>query len=103
MAFGGQIDDEGEIIVMSDTGYAKRVIASTLDVGSRYLKGVKIIELDRSNVKFVGGVKMPFDLIVMSGGTPNVLNTENIRIDTRTTKGKQLFKSGIAAVAKVLI
>ncbi len=103
VAFGGQIDDEGEIIVMSDTGYAKRVIASTLDVGSRYLKGVKIIELDRSSVKFVGGVKMPFDLIVMSGGTPNVLNTENIRIDTRTTKGKQLFKSGIAAVAKVLI
>ena len=101
VAFGGQIDDEGEIIVMTDTGYAKRVIASTLDPGSRYLKGVKIAELDKGHVAYVGTVKMPYDLAVASGGETTVLNTENIRIDTRTTKGKLLFKTGIAAVVRL--
>ena len=50
IAFGGQIDDEGEIIVMTDAGYMKRVIASTIDPGARYLKGVKIVEMDKGTV-----------------------------------------------------
>ncbi len=100
IAFGGQIDDEGEIIVMTDTGYAKRVIASTIDPGSRYLKGVKIVELDKGSVVFVGSVKMPYDLAVSSGGETYVLNTEGIRIDTRTTKGKMTFKAGISGAVK---
>lgn len=101
IAFGGQIDDEGEIIVMTDTGYAKRVIASTIDPGSRYLKGVKIVELDRGSVAFVGSVKMPYDLAVLSGGETYILNTEGIRIDTRTTKGKMTFKAGISGATKL--
>ena len=101
IVFGGQIDDEGEIIVMTDTGYAKRVIASTIDPGSRYLKGVKIVELDKGSVVFVGSVKMPYDLAVSSGGETYVLNTEGIRIDTRTTKGKMTFKSGISGAVKL--
>lgn len=101
IAFGGQIDDEGEIIVMTDTGYAKRVIASTIDPGSRYLKGVKIVELDKGSVVFVGSVKMPYDLAVSSGGETYVLNTEGIRIDTRTTKGKMTFKAGISGAVKL--
>lgn len=101
IAFGGQIDDEGEIIVMTDTGYAKRVIASTIDPGSRYLKGVKIVELDKGSVVFVGSVKMPYDLAVSSGGETYVLNTEGIRIDTRTTKGKMTFKAGINGAVKL--
>lgn len=101
IAFGGQIDDEGEIIVMTDTGYAKRVIASTIDPGSRYLKGVKIVELDKGAVVFVGSVKMPYDLAVSSGGETYVLNTEGIRIDTRTTKGKMTFKAGISGAVKL--
>ena len=101
IAFGGQIDDEGEIIVMTDTGYAKRVIASTIDPGSRYLKGVKIVELDKGSVVFVGSVKMPYDLAVSSGGETYILNTEGIRIDTRTTKGKMTFKAGISGAVKL--
>ena len=101
VAFGGQIDDEGEIIVMTDTGYLKRVIASTIDPGSRYLKGVKIVELDRSKVVYIGTVKMPYDLAVNSGAETFRINTEDIRLDTRTTKGKQMFKAGIISAAKL--
>ena len=101
IAFGGQIDDEGEIIVMTDTGYVKRVIASTIDPASRYLKGVKIVELDRGKVVYIGTVKMPYDLAVVSGGETFRVNTEDIRLDTRTTKGKLTYKAGITAAAKL--
>ena len=101
VAFAGQIEDEGEIIVVSDTGYAKRVISSLIDPSSRYLKGIKIIELDKSKVKYVGTVKMPYDLAFVSGGAVSVVNTEDIRIDTRTTKGKQMFKQGVSLVCSI--
>ena len=101
IAFGGQIDDEGEIIVMTDTGYVKRVIASTIDPASRYLKGVKIVELDRGKVVYIGTVKMPYDLAVNSGAETFRINTEDIRLDTRTTKGKLTYKAGITAAAKL--
>ena len=101
VAFAGQVEDEGEIIVVSDTGYAKRVISSLIDPSSRYLKGIKIIELDKSKVKYVGTVKMPYDLAFVSGGAVSVVNTEDIRIDTRTTKGKQMFKQGVSLVCPI--
>ncbi len=101
VVFAGQVEEEGEIIVVSNTGYAKRVIASLIDPSSRYLKGVKIIELDKSYVKYVGTVKMPYDLAFVSGGQTSIVNTENIRIDTRTTKGKQLFKQEVTLVTPV--
>ena len=101
IAFGGQIDDEGEIIVMTDAGYMKRVIASTIDPGARYLKGVKIVEMDKGTVAYIGTVKMPYDLAVNSGGDTFVVNTEDIRLDTRTTKGKLAFKAGITGAARL--
>lgn len=101
IAFGGQIDDEGEIIVMTDAGYMKRVIASTIDPGARYLKGVKIVEMDKGTVVYIGTVKMPYDLAVNSGGDTFVVNTEDIRLDTRTTKGKLAFKAGITGAARL--
>ena len=101
VAFAGQVEDEGEIIVVSDTGYAKRVISSLIDPSSRYLKGIKIIELDKSKVQYVGTVKMPYDLAFVSGGQTSVVNSEDIRIDTRTTKGKQMFKQGVSLVCPI--
>lgn len=101
VVFAGEVEEEGEIIVVSNTGYAKRVITSLIDIGSRYLKGIKIIELDKSYVKYVGTVKMPYDLAFVSGGQTNIVNTENIRIDTRTTKGKQMFKQEVTLVTPV--
>ncbi len=101
VVFGGQVEEEGEIIVVSNTGYAKRVISSLIEPSSRYLKGIKIIELDKSFVKYVGTVKMPYDIAFVSGGQTTIVNTENIRIDTRTTKGKQLFKQEVTMVTPI--
>ena len=101
VVFGGQVEEEGEIIVVSNTGYAKRVISALIEPSSRYLKGIKIIELDKSFVKYVGTVKMPYDIAFVSGGQTTIVNTENIRIDTRTTKGKQLFKQEVSLVTPI--
>lgn len=101
VVFGGQTEEEGEIVVITSTGYAKRVIASLIEPSSRYLKGIKIVELDKSKVRFVSTVKMPYDLAVVIGDTATVVNTENIRIDSRATKGKQLFKQEVAFVASL--
>lgn len=93
VVYAGQNDDEGEVIVITDTGYAKRVILATVDITSRYNKGVKIVELDKSKVKYAGLVKMPFDIAISEGGNTHLINSEDIRIDGRTTKGKQMYKN----------
>ena len=89
------------MIIFTTTGYGKRVISSTLEPSSRYLKGVKIVDLDKSKVKFVAMVKEPYDLAVVADGKTTIVNTEDIRLDTRTTKGKQMFKASITLVTKV--
>ncbi len=102
VVFGGQSDDEGEVIVVTDSGYLKRVILAIIDATSRANKGVKLVELDKSKVKYIGIVKMPYELAVNEGGSTHIINTEDIRIDGRPTKGKQMFKNTkIAAVAPI--
>jgi len=94
VAFVSLNDEEGEVIVVTDKCYAKRVILATLDITSRYNKGVKIVELDdRCSVRFAHLVKMPCELALSVGGETKVINSEDIRIDGRTTKGKPLFKN----------
>ena len=99
IVFGGQIEEEGEVLVLTAAGHVKRIISSTLDVSNRYLKGVKITDVGDSIISWIGFVKMPYDLaVVLPDESVSVVNTEDIPIDTRTTKGKKLFKSGIDTV-----
>ena len=95
VVFMGQADDEGEIVIVSSTGFAKRIISSTLEAGNRYLKGFKIADLPSSSVAGVSLVKMPYDLAVVTEDGVTVVNTEKIKIDTRTTKGKSIAKGKI--------
>lgn len=99
VAFAGQAEEEGEIVIITSKGYAKRVIASTLEQASRYQKGVKIADADAGEIKFVSLVKMPYNVAVVSGGETSLINTEDIRIDTRTTKGRLTFRQGVAFAA----
>ena len=101
VVYGSIVEDEGELVIASNTGYLKRVITAVLDPTSRYTKGVKIIDLDKSKVIFVSTVKMPYDLAVVTNKETMIINTEDIRIDTRTTKGKCMFKDGIKYISKV--
>lgn len=99
IAFAGLCDDEGEVVIVTDKSLGKRVIIPTLDVSNRYLKGVKIVELGKdSQVFFVCIVKLPYDLAVLVGDNVKIVNTEDIRLDTRTTKGKSIVKGDISEI-----
>ena len=87
-----QTDGEGEFVMVSDTGFYKRVIISEIEPMARYRKGVKICELGGQNrVIFADCVKEPFDVAVTDNfGVTFIVNTEDIPIEGRTTKGKTL-------------
>ncbi len=102
VCFATQTDDEGEVMIVTSKGFAKRVILQTLETTSRYCKGVKIVELaDGNAVVFSSVVKMPFDIAIILENEVLVVNTENVRIDTRTTKGKAITKENVLNVLKL--
>ncbi len=90
IVFAGQINSEGEIIVVSDKGYLKRVVASELETMSRYRKGVKIISFSDNgkSVLWGGYVTLPYDLALMDAASTLIVNTDEINIESRTGKGK---------------
>ena len=90
--FVAQIDDEGEFVIITDTGFYKRVLAAEIEPMARYRKGVKICELGRQNkIIYASYVKEPFDIAVVDNfGVAFNVNTEELSIEGRTTKGKTL-------------
>ena len=90
--FVSQVDEEGEFVIITDCGFYKRVISSEIEPMARYRKGIKIVELGKeAKVVYAGYVKDPFDLAVIDDfGVAYSVNTEDMPIENRTTKGKTL-------------
>ena len=92
IVFVEQIDEEGEFVVITDSGCYKRVITSEIEPMARYRKGVKVVELSKGvKVVYACCVKEPFDIAVIDTfGVAFTVNTEDLSIEGRTTKGKTL-------------
>ena len=92
--FVGQTDEEGEYVIITDTGFYKRVILSEIEPMQRYRKGIKIVELGKDGkVIFASIVKLPYQIAVIDNfGVAFTVNTEDLQIEGRTTKGKTLKK-----------
>ncbi len=94
VVFAQQINDEGEIVVMSDKGYAKRSLAVDYELGLRARKGLKTFDWKKngSNGTRVAGalyVKEPINLLALhSNGSVEVFNSEDIFIEARLSAGK---------------
>jgi len=92
--FAKQIDDEGEVLVWSEKGYAKRSLSADYDLQVRNRKGLKTFDFKKNGSngsEIVGAfhVKEPFDmLLVHSSGTIEQINTEIIFIEARLSGGK---------------
>ena len=103
VVFAAQIDGEGEIVVATDAGTAKKVILSQIDPMARYRKGVKIVDLGgKRRVVYADIVTDPYKIAVeMDDGTLLQMDTEeDLSIEDRTTKGKNLrLKKGCKPVA----
>ena len=92
IVFVSQVDEEGELITITDEGFYKRVIVAEIEPMARYRKGVKICELGATGkIVYADYVKESFDMVVVDNfGVPFIVNTEDLSIEGRTTKGKTL-------------
>ena len=90
VVFATQFYGEGEIIIVSDSGAAKRVIASLFQPMGRGRKGMMIVD-GKSKVLFANYVTVPYKLgIVRSDNSITETDTEEISIEPRPSKGKAL-------------
>ncbi len=87
-----QNDGEGEYVLVTETGFYKRVITSEIEPQGRNGKGIKVCELGKINkLVYADIVKEPFDFAVIDNfGVAFTVNTEDLSIENRTTKGKTL-------------
>jgi DNA gyrase/topoisomerase IV subunit A len=92
IVFVSQVDEEGEFVIITDTGFYKKVLSAEIEPLERARKGVKICELGRVNkIIFANYVKEPYDIAVVDNfGVAFGVNTEELSIENRTTKGKTL-------------
>ena len=87
-------DSEGEIVLISDLGYMKRSLLVDFDRQARGGKGVKCMNLLKTGVngnRIAGAlmVKEPYDFqIQQKSGTLTQFNTEDVAIETRSSKGQ---------------
>lgn len=104
--YAGFISIDGEIIVVTDKGFMKKVQSSMIDVMARYRKGLKLIDLKGENgtcVAFSNYVTLPYQIaIVDENNAVYAINSDDIPIDDRAFKGKLPKKQKKAiAVANV--
>lgn len=99
--FASQVQDVGEQIVITDKGFAKRVILAHLDVMARYRKGVKIIDLKGTNgtkLVFSSYVAEPYFVVLQTQDGMIFADSEDISIETRVHAGKAL-KKGVDVIS----
>lgn len=91
--FAAQIADEGEILTISDRGYAKRSLVFDYEIQGRNGKGLKTFDFKKngSNGTAIAAalyVKEPYDIVIRQfHGEETVVNTESVFIEPRTGKG----------------
>ena len=96
VVFAGQVTAGQNIILVSDTGYAKQVNTAELEIIARYRKGVKIFELKGSAssgtaVVCAGTFEEDDEVVVLSDDENYAaISVISIEEDTRTSKGKPL-------------
>ncbi len=84
---------EGELLLMSETGYAKRCLLVDFDLQARNGKGQKSFYFQKNGVngsRIAGAllVKDPYDFeVVMTDGEHFVYNTNAIKIELKSGKG----------------
>ena len=102
--FASQINGEGEIVVVTAAGGFKRVISSLIDPIGRACKGVIIADVkDCKKLLFADYVTIPYTIVVINkDGTVAELNTEELSIENRVTKGKVLKRNPPLSPVKVV-
>ncbi|MCL2598560.1 MAG: DNA topoisomerase 4 subunit A [Firmicutes bacterium] len=105
------VNGEGEVVLISDKAFAKRVIIGQIDTMARYRKGIKIFDFSTKKgngekLVFAKTVTDPYKIVLDVEGVLEAYSTEDIAIQNRTSSGKGLVKkigeSGVSKVYKYL-
>ena len=92
--FARQVDEEGELIVWSDKGYAKRSLLVEYEAALRNRKGLKTFDFKKNGANgsvLIGAlwVKEPYEMLLAhASGQIESVNTEDIMIESRLSAGK---------------
>ena len=90
LIYGSVCTDDGELLVVTRKGMAKRVPVAQIDKLPRYRKGVRLVLLAPKDVViYAERITLPVEL-VFEYETTKMINSEDILIEARTTKGKKL-------------
>ncbi|MCL2861319.1 MAG: DNA topoisomerase 4 subunit A [Firmicutes bacterium] len=92
-----QVSDEGEICLVTDKAYGKRVLCADIDIMARYRKGVKIADFGKKEVgthlAFASYVKNPYSIVLEFDDNSFLpVPTEVLKIENRTSSGKPILK-----------
>lgn len=100
--FAAQFYGEGELIILSDQGCIKKVIASLFNPMGRGRKGMMIVD-NKSKVIFADYVTLPYKVAILrSDNSVEELDTENIAIEPRPSRGKPLANATLVTGAVAL-
>lgn len=94
--FAAQVLDEGELLLVTDRGYAKRSFVFDYDVQGRNGKGQRTFEFKKNGangLEIAGSVyvREPYEFAVTQfHGTRTIVNTEHVPIQARNSAGKLL-------------
>ncbi|MEA5060325.1 MAG: DNA topoisomerase 4 subunit A [Clostridia bacterium] len=96
VVFAGQVGEEGEVLTISDRGYAKRSFIFDHELQGRNGKGLKAFDFKKNGSNGVSiaaalYVREPYTFMVeQSHGTITEVNTEDVLIESRAGKGMLL-------------
>ena len=99
-----QVHNDGYILCVSDTGFAKRYLVGVLSSAERYGVGDKYYPVGKFAGKMVGGFFVSGNEklgIVLSDGSVTVVNVESVKIKTGSSSGDRIVEDG--EVVKSLI
>lgn len=101
--FAFQIGSDGEIAVITDAEYAKRVIISTIKDSKRNRKGIKLQDLNvksGNSLVYVGYVDKPHEIaLIGESGTVVGVNTDDLSLENTVSKGR-IMKNISGVIAK---
>ena len=104
VVFMKQINEEGEVIIATDEGKFKRVIASQIEPSKRYKKGSIIVGLkEGASVIAIAYVTMPYMLaVVEKTNAVSELSSEEISITVASARAKKVARYAEDSVKLVL-
>ena len=97
LVFGGPVSDEGEMLLLTDRGFAKRCFVFDYEPQARGGKGVKTFDLKKNGsngrgILFACPVKQPVLFTVMQRQSPpTVLSSEQVMLEKLSSKGSMLI------------